>query len=618
MNEEEKFGSHLEIDKTNRLDVLKEEKVPDYICFGRLLRAQLQRSLVESGYPQRPAVETIEDLFLKANERTTERWEAWTGDILNKKFQEWANSLPDDQRYVSLRELLGNSRAMEEKLLIRQFGVLESLRKVNPEAWKSLLVASSERQLASLVLVRRWLEEMTDQEVEKMGMSKVELRLFTDIAGILGKYFDQAYIKQIEMADAPGGSAKTPLGEKIGSSYVYDVPSQEDENKLDIKTYNQIFPFEWPLITRRMKMLALRTKRMIRENKLDKSYQSLGFALQRMGKVYGFETTDLAKLDEAWNQLYRISQDTLEKCPLSLIPQGAQTVAGEAEKIDVEFRLGIRTPKNKEIEKIGMKFRDLAQGMVDAHKEALKSKEFQVSTPLVTFQPFAFGPNLSWVTQGESGFGTNLIHENAVREVAQTTELRLLGKIFPREELDKEFYQQAAVLETVLHETGHELISTDDSAVEKRIGIGQEADIIEELKAETVGMSLLDEGLKQKMSGVDAKYQFLAKMGTLLDYVLNKLKEPGESEEKYYFSGIGALCRLLKTEGILRKVEGGWEIIDGRKGIAILGELGWELISFYADKRTNPESVKRYVNSLKEGEDDLKVREFIGVLREQI
>lgn len=615
MAEEEAFGSHLQIDATNRLAVLEKEKVPDFVSFGRKLRAQLQKSVVETGYPQRPPIDSVEDLFSKANEKTTERWAEWTSGTLNEKYHDWRVSIPDSEENEHLRELLGNPTAMEEKLRIRQFSVLEPLRKINPEAWKSLLIASSERQLASLVLVRHWLGEMSDEDVEKLGMSKTELRLFTDIAGVLGKFVDQAYIKQVEMADQPGGSLATPLGEKRGANYVYDIPSQEDESKLDIKTYNQIFPFEWPLIIKRLEMLAQKTKRMAKEGELDRSYQSLAFALERMGVVYGLEKADLAKVDDAWNRLLKTSQGVLEKCPMGIIPQGVSSVTGEAEKIDVESRLVLHTPQNRELEKKGKEFQVIAQEIVNEHLDALGKSEFKVSTPYITYQPFAFGPNLFWATQGESGQGTNLTHENVVGEVARATQLPVLGRIFPREELNESDYQQVAVVETILHELGHEVISTDARAVKKRIGIGNEADIIEELKGEAVGMYLLDRALDQGMDGTDAKSQLIAKIGTIADYVIDKPKEASNKGEIYYYPGVAVLHRLLNTEGILREVEGGYEIIDARAGIAALGELGRELINLYADNKTNPEKIKTYVNGLKVMEDDSRVRKFMAVIR---
>lgn len=632
MSEEEKipFGSHLEIDSTNRLDVLRQSKMPEYIFFGRYLRAELQKSLInekgEIDYPPRPPMDCVEDLFNLAGHAVTDQWQKSAESILENRYQEWIKSIPQTERNKPMVELLSNPAAMEDRLRVKELGALEPLRKINPEAWKSLLIASSERQLASIVLVRYWLKEMSDEEVGKLGMSKPELQLFTDIAGVLGKFVDQAYIKQMEIADQPGGSVETPLvlwaeederRNARGADFLYDI-STGDNNEPDIKTYNEIFPFEWPKLIKRMRELSKQTKRMVKEGKLPSSYQSLGFVLERMEKVYGSEKTDRKRLDDQWGRLRKTVYRSLEKdCPVSLIPQGTPSVAGDAEKVDVEIRLEIRTPQTKELEKsLHLKqLLELAQKIIDQNQAVLSNKNFKVRTSL-TFQPFIFGPNIHWLTTGESQEGLTLTHENSVREVADVFEIPLLEKMFPQEKQDVGLYETAAVLETELHEMGHEVLSIDDDAVAKRIGeSGSESTIIEELKAEAIGMHLLDQALGQGIEGIDAKQQLVAKLGTTLNFLVNKSGDAGESGERYYLTGMAVLYRLLHVSGVIGKTEKGYEILDARKGIKALAEMGQELIRLYADGKTTPEKIVEYVEELHKQANDFLVQDFLKILK---
>jgi len=54
-------------------------------------------------------------------------------------------------------------------------------------------------------------------------------------------------------------------------------------------------------------------------------------------------------------------------------------------------------------------------------------------------------------------------------------------------------YLEATIWDTASHEFGHGVMATEDEVVGQHLGISPEADIVEELKAETVGMRLLRE-----------------------------------------------------------------------------------------------------------------------------
>jgi hypothetical protein len=285
-------------------------------------------------------------------------------------------------------------------------------------------------------------------------------------------------------------------------------------------------------------------------------------------------------------------------CPIMVIPQGCASVSGEAGKVDAEIRLGLRTPETREQEKSFSKFTDIAQEMIDKNRDCL-DKDYKVPDLKLNYQPWSFGPNLYWTTRGESGEDQILSHTNAVREVAMANELPLLKKIFKEDISDKE-YSQAAVTETVLHETGHNVLDSEDKKVSKRIGKSFEAGILDELKAETLGMKILYE-LYQKNelpSGIDLKTQLLAKLGANLDYLKNKSNQKASAGEPYYICGATIFSSLI-AKGLVVKKDSNYEINNPEACIKEIADLGGKVLSFYTNMETKPADVKNYINELR-------------------
>ncbi|OGB74338.1 hypothetical protein A2V68_01120 [candidate division Kazan bacterium RBG_13_50_9] len=614
----------------NRMDILHPtENLPEYVKFARELRADLRGFIEAEGWPECPEdIKSVDNLFSIGRAVVAEYWKQSAGIKLAAKCEHWAGQITDkDAESRASRELLLDPAKLEEGLHIQQVGVLETIRGTQPEAWRTLAMVASERQLAVLALVRHWAKiELTDERVARLGFGRAELELLLDAAGILGKYIDHAYVKQLEIADLPGGMKRTPLDirhqrktgeeELSGAEYLYDyriVPEGQRRSVMIIKTYSEIFPFEWSRIVDRLRALAERARRLLFEGRLPQSYDSLPEYLEHMAKMYGSDVMNPQELEDAWEELYKAGTKLAEKgCPLMLIAQGA-TGSGEADKVDIELRLGLQTPETKAAQKLFRQFGILAHRLNQQYADSLDEEQDQPSIVL-NIQPLAFGPNVYWMTRGEAEETQILSHTNAVADVALNKELPLLRRLQLVGEGDSEWYKQAAVMETVLHELGHAILPADDDAVEKRVG--KYRDTLDEFKAETMGMWLLARASETNRR-IDkiGRHQLLAKMGTVAAYLTEKSSQDNSDGEPYYLAGAAQLVALLES-GALVESDGRYVIANTARGIQVLAELGDSVLQrFYVDRLSTPEAVAEYLKGLRKLKQDPRLKRFATALR---
>lgn len=305
---EPRFGEFFptpDVRGKNLLDVRTPSvELPESVQVSRQIREALDNTIQESGWPEVPRqLHSAEDLFNSAHAAVTERWNKVVTDLIQQHAARWIEQMQDDPNASEMVALLQNPTELEVQMRIRQFGALENLRKTVPEAWRALVLASSERQLAAVATTREWLKQMPAEKVAETGMSKTELELFTDISAVLGKYLDHAYAKQIILADVPGGSAKTKLNEQKGADYLYDIyPSAESED-VEVLTYTQVFPFEWPKIKTRLEAVSKKTEKLLAQGQLPDSYRNLPDFLHQMAEAYGSESVEPQYLYDKWKRL---------------------------------------------------------------------------------------------------------------------------------------------------------------------------------------------------------------------------------------------------------------------------------------------------------------------------
>jgi len=619
-SEKIKFGSHFEINKGNRLDPLKrEDAVPDYVQFAREdLRGALKLSESES-WPNVPkGISGVEGLFGEVRKAVDARWREKVMPLLKTQCAGWLKELSEAEIDSEVKALLADPERLEVKMEMRQFGILEPIRQILPEAWRTLLLASSERQAAEIALFRRWVKQLPKDEVKGWGMSKSELEWFSDIPALLGKYIDHGYLKQVELADRPGGSLPTELAGVLGADRVYNI-HRDDAEQSETLPYIDVFPFELGRFSGLLLELKRRVEAGLSDGRLPATYTSMPSYLEKMASLYSSREVSPDELFKLWSrdlsqEANRLSE---EGCPVVLIPQSTSAASGDADKVDVEIRLGLRTDQIRKTERMSNGFRDIAQGIVaqERCRSALAEPEREIPPVTLTFQPFAFGPNLYWMTRGESTKEKILSHTNAVADVARQQEIPLLEKVFSSSGIELDAYSRSAVQETILHEFGHGVMTKEDSGVKERMGDGSAASLMEELKAETVGSLLLDRFLDQGEKGVDATTQLMAKLGTVCDYLANKSDNPEFSGGQYFYAGIRMMHDLLHSGAIGKGENGKFVIHDAREGVRVIARIGEEVLGHY----TNPSISKDVIDAFAQKTIAMKeyplVREFVEAVK---
>ncbi len=623
MSERFRFGENFNPDATNRLDVLKEHSFPEYVQLSREARNRLKESLEKEGWPELDSekLSGMEDIFDSAREQVNQRWDKYVSGLVVDQGQDWikqieASSAEEEQK-VKLIEIFSNPDKLEQAFKKRDIMFLEQLRGVIPEAWRSLVLLSSERQLASLVLLRHWSKENLDSgDLQRIGVNKEEFDFLLDSAGTLGKYIDHAYIKQIELADAPGGSSKTKLGDQVGAENVYDIYKPGGRG-ISIKTYSEVFPFEWPRIAKRLEGLAKRAENLLKKGKLsEEKYKDLPAYLRQVSQVYGLESVSLDELNTQWEKLYAASRDlALEGCPIMLVPQGCPAVAGDANKVDAEMRFGFITKESEEFEKAMQEFIESAQRINERFPRAVAEQK-DVPPVVANYQPFAFGPNLSWFTSGESNRELALIHGNTVVEGARLQEIPLIERI-TGQLVDEKNYVKHALLDVGIHETSHSIISNEDESVNKRLGQGNNAAIVEEFKAEILGSSMIKEMLEKGELPMDLNEWAMAKLGVICKYLFDGAGERGSFAERYYYAAVGMSHKLLETGAIRITANGKYEITDSKLMVSALGELAEEILKLYTDLQTLPKDVDKRVRKLKKQEKSKEVQLLLEALKDK-
>lgn len=627
MSEVSQFGSHTEISSENRLDVLNpEQKLSSSIKKSREVRKLLKQEARDTTWPQMPeSLQSIEHFFDDAHRAVGEAWKRRVSAFLDQLLVDWHGQISESPENEPLIALLQQPEIIEEKLAIHQFGILEPLRKALPEAWQTLVLLASERQLAAVTLTKHWLKEIPADKREgwarQIGVESFdEVELMVDAAASLGKYIDHAYVKQIELADAPHGSDQSPLAKREASmstkdsshifdglKYLYDLTNQTDEG-IETKTYGDMFPFEWPRVVAAMRRLADKVEGLLTQQKLNKTYRLLPNYLRLCADTYGSSSTDPYQVAAEWKNLFDSFRELMnDECPLMLIPQSTPTVTDKAGKVDVEIRLGLRTRESLETEAGLRPFYEAVKTISDKETASLEKP----SVPLEMFschQPFAFGPNLYWMTRGEEVM--KLMHTNSTRDVALNTALPLYKKAFTNS-IDEPVFKKVAIDDCALHEWGHMVLPKEDTQVRVRIGATPETDVAEEIKADSGAIKIMQQANEQTPLP-DLSTRLQAKLADICDYLANKSGELGTSGERYFHTGVAIISLLLEKKLI---VEDGdtYKTLDDKAIVDAVSEFHHDFLELY--RHGTPDELTAYIENVRAKTQTEPIATFIKKLR---
>ena len=354
-------GFPQEFDATNRRTPFREQQHTLPHAEQVAVQAREALKLDRENWPEPPETETVEDFFNAARATVTERWRTQVTPLIEQLIERWLSAVPDNEDTQGLRTLLSNQEVLDQKMAMQQMGAFEDLKNFSPEAWCTIMLLSSERQLAAVALTREWIQKMDEGNFEKFGLQKSEMETFIELAAVFGKYIDSAYVRQIEFAATPGGDKTSPLSQiekakaareeassERGIDRIYDLQRSSESDEIDIKTYSEVFPDEWPKIVSRFRAIAEKIRTNCTAEKLPQTYLRFANYLDKMAVTYGSASLSPEELYIEWQDLMRESQELAEsEFPLMVVPQGCATVAGDANKVDVEIRLGMRTKETK-------------------------------------------------------------------------------------------------------------------------------------------------------------------------------------------------------------------------------------------------------------------------------
>jgi hypothetical protein len=471
---------------------------------------------------------------------------------------------------------------------------------------------------------------------EKFGLFGAdELEITIDLSGVAGKFIDHGYMKQIELAVEPGGQMHSPIDLNARSSaaqeeqrlrdsgdmdtkvdpkipkgleYVYDIPSQRVEGDIDVHAFVDVFPFELGALQKSLERLSTKVRALVTVGKLPETYIKLPDYLQAMANTYASKETDPEVVYKQYENLLTMCREVaLSGCPIMLLPQAAPNVAGDASKTDIEVRIGFRTKEVVEFEKTIAPFIEIATRI--RQENAKFCKEVKPMPPLfANYQPVAFGPNVFWHTRGEEGEEQILAHNNEVETVAIIKALPEFRRMFPGEMCSDQEFLTASKVDNSVHELGHTLIHTKDSAVTGRVG---KSPVIEELKADSGNLKLIHMALESGAE-VDVINQLRAKMGDICDYLKNK--NPGSASGRKYFYGGATILRCLFDAGSVVEQEGGYVLKNHTEGVAAVAALADEVLELY--KTGSVDRVQDYFEgTMKKSVEDPRVQQFIEKLK---
>ncbi|NLG07163.1 hypothetical protein GX553_01760 [Candidatus Peribacteria bacterium] len=505
--------------------------------------------------------------------------------------EEWATAVPADDE-EGLQAALRHGGALQ-KIRDRFMGPLESLRSLQPASWMTLMHLSAERQMHAVILLRHWMQktQLPDATFSRMGISRTEMALLLQIAGLCGKYVDQIYIKQMELADQKGGQYKTPLTKASGSWLFYDFVNEDNTGGADVKSFGEVFPFESKRMTKHFHRIADDVAERVTSGSLNQSYHHLPEALRSFAQlIHASSKTDGSILLGIWERLQdELAQCTAQGCPIALFAAGGRSVAGNANKMDMELRLGLVTPQCTRMLADMETLQANAQHLCDeiVREAPVQPTLHSVPPSVVAIHAFGFGPNLHFRTGAEALEKRIVMHPDCMLDDALDEE-EIANAIFPDllQSIPQEEYIRASAKNYYAHEATHTIFSSNDPQATNRIGSGTAETALEETKAEIFSAELL-----RRMPEDQHRAIFASKLAAYLVLLRDNSPTDGVGVA-YYTSGLLGL-HALSMAGIVQ-IEGDRLVIqDAARGLQVLAEAGTQLMQeFYTNPAMTPALVQ--------------------------
>jgi hypothetical protein len=466
---------------------------------------------------------------------------------------------------------LSNLEMFDVQFSMRQFGYLGGLQEKLPDAWLSLLGASSERQLAKIAVAKEWFKFLSDEQVHEFGFqTKGELEYLLLLQALTGKYVDQAYIKQVLVTDTEDPNPPNEVESDLHQfAYSYTAP---DSGNTKIISFGDVYRFDYQHVGHNFNQLSKKVDLWIQNGTLPPSYQMHVVYLNELAELYGDSLTENSTHDTVgnrWIDAFKIIESIIEdgQCPIVPIFQSTPSLG---DKVDNEIRFGIATPKSKAINLLCVPYAQKAQEI----NEQLGEHTYKVTRPIALYTISTFGANLFWEVRGEADPGIIFLHPNAIEAVAEKSELPLAKKIL-KSTTDDDSFLLASVKETARHEIAHQILSPEDNLeIRSAFSSSPDSSILDEIKAETVGAQLISQNELNDDGILEATVS--EKLGTLLDYLAHKDNED-------YTVPAGVIFQELLNKNLISFSESGENLLVKDNGGVIdsIALIGNSIIELY-------------------------------------
>lgn len=581
------------------------------IDFGNDIKVKLALPLDHESF-EALRKNSIEDILFFSRDLVTARWQERVQPTFMPLCSEWANSYgesPAEQRAASA---LKNSELFEKKMRIRQFSEMDSLRKTNPDAWYKIVRASMERQNAEIDMFVKAIEGMDESEFNGFGMNKQEVLLTCEIAQLVRDPINESFLRQMEIADKEGGSAKTPNSNNPDATYVWEEQIGEEWKMM---TYNEKFHPMYDSLVQSITALREKITGLLSDNKIREGYLELNNLLERNQRIFESKNPTISTQRELWKDMYNLySQFSVADCPTNATTSSYAYACRDAHKVDSEFRVGIKTNKTKELQDAVVPLQDIGFELAKQYDPHLTLKSKRITIQIADLILGA-GSNTFWATQAEAGEGSIVGYLDVTDNVFKNMTLPFYEKVFGNKpsEAKREALIQDDYIMLFSHELGHTIVPSDDDAIAKRVGAGEGLNILEELKADTLSLKLISQSIDNKKDSSERKKTILENMTIMcLDYINNRDSGDAFGTGMYSRSGRIILSTLLES-GALVKNEENFEIVDSSKGFEELIKLGDGICNMYVAETTTPETiVKRAAELLDPTYKNIQLDELIA------
>jgi len=422
------------------------------------------------------------------------------------------------------------------------------------------------------VETRMWqkkLEQMDEKDLEKMGISKSERDLLTELLKT-GVKANPLFIRFLAY------SRLTPEASEKSDLQKFEVPKKDK-----LFSLSEMFPKETGFLSERFKKLYEDSKNQEWSKK--PGAESMVSFLKLMSEIYAKGNT-ADRSQELQGQVQQASDELIKSgFPIAIIPSTEGMY--KERHIDPEIRVCL---KSKDCIEQDKKFEKAKVAMVDCLEKSgldnfagnLKEKH---TKSLIEIGEF--GVNLVFKGVAQESQGTNVLFVNEQRRSYDTNFPGYLNLIENSQEIfsgidDKQKQEMARML-SMLHEFSH-LHIEEKSEASQRLGLKAEA-VLCEVEAESIYRGYLPEIIKQQgLAGTKEQWAYAMLAGSL-----QMLKDPDS-----YSKSAGFTLKSAIDGGAISWTENQLKINDFDLLFKIQQESAKEVLEIFEDpnmteKKTN-------------------------------